>query len=100
MVDTTSTPLPVCVLFFFIYYSSKVIQLKNTKEVIVREIVFAIPYFILPYLVALIVTAAVPKLILVLFCAFIWFVLVHFYFVKTSAFKILITDLFISRIKK
>ena len=57
------------VLFFFIYYSSKVIQLKNTKEVIVREIVFAIPYFILPYLVALIVTAAVPKLILVLFCA-------------------------------
>lgn len=88
------------VLFFFIYYSSKVIQLKNTKEVIVREIVFAIPYFILPYLVALIVTAAVPKLILVLFCAFIWFVLVHFYFVKTSAFKILITYLFISRIKK
>ena len=88
------------VLSFFIFYSSKVIQLKNTKQVIVREIVFAIPYLILPYLVALIVTAAVPKLILVLFCAFIWFVLVHFYFAKTSAFKILVTDLFISRIKK
>ena len=88
------------VLSFFIFYSSKVIQLKNTKQVIVREIVFAIPYLILPYLVALIVTSALPKLILVLFCAFIWFVLVHFYFAKTSAFKILVTDLFISRIKK
>jgi O-antigen/teichoic acid export membrane protein len=88
------------VLSFFIFYSTKVIQLKNTKALIAREIIFAIPYFILPYLVALIVTAAVPKLILVLFCAFIWFVLVHFYFVKTSAFKILVTDLFISRIKK
>ncbi len=88
------------VLSFFIFYSSKVIQLKNTKALIAREIVFAIPYLILPYLVALIVTAAVLKLILVLFCAFIWFVLVHFYFVKISAFKILLTDLFISRIKK
>jgi O-antigen/teichoic acid export membrane protein len=88
------------VLSFFIYFSTKVIQLKNTKQVIVREIVFAIPYFILPYLVALIVTAALTKLIVVLFCSILWFVLVHFYFVKTSAFKILIMDLFISRIKK
>lgn len=88
------------VLSFFIFYSSKVIQLKNTKALIAREIVFAIPYLILPYLAALIVTAAVPKLILVLFCAFIWFFLVHFYFVKTSALKMLFTDLFISRIKK
>lgn len=88
------------VLSFFIFYSSKVIQLKNTKALIVREIIFAIPYLILPSLVALIVTAALPKLIIVLFCAFIWFALVHFYFVKTSAFKLLVTDLLISRIKK
>jgi O-antigen/teichoic acid export membrane protein len=88
------------VLSFFIYFSSKVIQLKNTKQVILREIVFAIPYFILPYIVALIVTAAIPKLILVLFCAFTWFILVHFIFIKTSAFKILVHDLFNSRIKK
>ena len=38
------------VLSFFIYYSSKVVQLKNTKQVILREIAFAIPYFIFPYL--------------------------------------------------
>lgn len=88
------------VLSSFIYFSSKVIQLKNTKQVILREIVFAIPYFILPYLVALIVTAAIPKLILVLFCAFIWFILVHFIFIKTSAFNILVHDLFNSRINK
>ena len=88
------------VLLFFIYYSSKVIQLKNTKKVIVREIVFAIPYFIIPYLVALIVSAAPTKLIIVLFFALLWFVLVHFFFVKTSAFKILVNDLFNSRIKK
>lgn len=88
------------VLSFFIYYSSKVIQLKNTKQVIVREIVFAIPYCILPYLVSFIVTVAFTKLIIVLFCALLWFVLVHFIFVKTSAFKILVNDLLISRIKK
>jgi O-antigen/teichoic acid export membrane protein len=88
------------VLSFFIYYSSKVIQLKNSKQVIVREFVFAIPYCILPYLVSLLVTATIAKLIIVLFCAFLWFVLVHFIFVKTSAFKILVIDLFNSRIKK
>ena len=88
------------VLSFFIYYSTKVIQLKNAKKVIVREIVFAIPYCILPYLVSLLVISAIAKLIIVLFCAFLWFVLVHFIFVNTSAFKILVNDLFISRIKK
>ncbi len=88
------------VLSFFIYYSTKVIQLKNTKHVILREIVFAIPYCILPYLMSLLVISAIAKLIIVLFCAFLWFVLVHFFFVKTSAFKILVNDLLISRIKK
>jgi O-antigen/teichoic acid export membrane protein len=88
------------VLSFFIYFSSKVIQLKNTKQVILREIVFAIPYFILPNFVATIVSAPLPKLIIVLFCALLWFVLVHFLFVKTSAFKILVNDLFINRINK
>lgn len=88
------------VLSFFIYFSSKVIQLKNTKQVIVREIVFALPYCILPYLISIIATTALIKLMLVLFCALIWFILVHFFLVKTSAFKILVTDLFLSRIKK
>lgn len=88
------------VLSFFIYFSSKVIQLKNKKQVILREIVFAIPYFILPNFVATIVSAPLPKLIIVLFCALLWFVLVHFLFVKTSAFKILVNDLFINRINK
>jgi hypothetical protein len=33
-------------------------------------------------------------------CSLLWFIAVHFFFVKTSVFRTLVTDIFISRIKK
>jgi hypothetical protein len=77
-----------------------VVQLQNTKQVVIREIIFAIPYFILPYLISTLLTGAIIKLLIVISISFLWFIAVHFFFVKTSAFKTLITDIFISRIKK
>jgi uncharacterized membrane protein len=88
------------VLSLFIYFSSKVVQLQNTKQVVIREIIFAIPYFILPYLISTLVTGAIIKLLIVLSCSFLWFIAVHFFFVKSSVFRTLINDIFISRIKK
>jgi O-antigen/teichoic acid export membrane protein len=88
------------VLSLFIYFSSKVVQFQNTKQVVIREIIFAIPYFILPYLISTLVTGAIIKLLIVLSCSLLWFIAVHFFFVKTSVFRTLVTDIFISRIKK
>jgi O-antigen/teichoic acid export membrane protein len=88
------------VLSLFIYFSSKVVQLQNTKQVVTREIIFAIPYLILPYLISTIVTTSIIKLLIVLSCSLLWFIAVHFFFVKTSVFRTLVTDIFISRIKK
>ena len=88
------------VLSFFIYYSSKVIQIQNVKHVILRELAFAIPYIVLPYLCSTLTLAIIPKLFLVLLSSFMWFIVVHFFIVKTSVFKTLIIDLFLSRIKK
>jgi O-antigen/teichoic acid export membrane protein len=88
------------VLSLFIYYSSKVVQLQNTKQVIIREIIFSIPYFIFPYLISTFVTAIIIKLLIVLSCSLLWFIAVHFFFVKTSVFRTLVTDILISRIKK
>ena len=87
------------VLSLFIYFSSKVVQLQNTKQVIIREIIFAIPYFIFPYLISNFVTGVIIKLLIVLSCSLVWFISVHFYFIKKSVFKTLLTDIFISRIK-
>lgn len=88
------------VLLFFIYFSSKVVQLKNTKQVILREIAFAIPYCIIPYMITTIALPTITKLIIVLSSALLWFIAVHFFIVKTSVFKILVMDIFIGRIKK
>ncbi len=88
------------VLSCFIYFSSKVIQLSNTKQVVLREIVFAIPYFILPYLISMIGLTTIMKLVVILSCSLLWFIAVHFFFVRTSVFKTLVTDIFMSRIKK
>jgi O-antigen/teichoic acid export membrane protein len=88
------------VLSLFIYFSSKVVQLQNTKQVVIREIIFAIPYFILPYLISTLVTGTIIKLLIVLSCSLSWFIAIHFFFVKTSVFRTLVTDIFISRIKK
>ena len=88
------------VLSFFIYFSSKVVQLKNTKQVILREIAFAIPYCIIPYMVSTIALPTIIKLIVVLSSALLWFIVVHFFIVKTSLFKTLVMDIFMSRIKK
>jgi len=88
------------VLLFFIYFSSKVVQLKNTKQVILREIAFGIPYCIIPYIISTISLPTITKLIIVLSISLLWFVVVHFFIVKTSVFKTLVMDIFISRIKK
>ena len=88
------------VLLFFIYFSSKVVQLKNTKQVILREIAFAIPYCFIPYMISTISLPTITKLIIVLSSALLWFVVVHFFIVKTSVFKTLVMDIFIGRIKK
>jgi O-antigen/teichoic acid export membrane protein len=88
------------VLLFFIYFSSKVVQLKNTKQVILREIAFAIPYCIIPYLISTIALPPITKLIVVLSSALLWFIVVHFFIVKTSVFKTLVMDIFIGRMKK
>jgi O-antigen/teichoic acid export membrane protein len=88
------------VLSFFIYFSAKVIQLKNTKQVILREIAFAVPYCIMPYLISTIQLSIITKLIFVLSSSLLWFIVVHFFIVKTSVFQTLVMDLFPSRIKK
>jgi len=88
------------VLLFFIYFSSKVVQLKNTKQVVLREIAFAIPYCIIPYITTTISLPTITKLIIVLSISLLWFVVVHFFIVKTSVFKTLVMDIFMSRIKK
>ena len=90
----------ILVLLFFIYFSSKVVQLKNTKQVILREIAFAIPYCFIPYMISTISLPTITKLIIVLSSALLWFVVVHFFIVKTSVFKTLVMDIFIGRIKK
>ena len=90
----------ILVLLFFIYFSSKVVQLKNTKQVILREIAFAIPYCIIPYMITTIALPPITKLIVVLSSALLWFIVVHFFIVKTSVFKTLVMDIFIGRIKK
>lgn len=88
------------VLSFFIYFSSKVVQLKNTKQVISREIAFAIPYCVIPYMISTIALSTITKLIVVLISALLWFIVVHFFIVKTSVFKTLIMDILMRRIKK
>lgn len=88
------------VLLFFIYFSSKLVQLKNTKQVILREIAFAIPYCIIPYMISTISLPTITKLIVVLSSALLWFIVVHFFIVKISVFKTLVMDIFIGRIKK
>lgn len=88
------------VLLFFIYFSSKVVQLKNTKQVILREIAFAIPYCIIPYMISTIGLPTITKLIIVLTSALLWFFMVHFFIVKTSVFKTLVMDILKRRIKK
>jgi O-antigen/teichoic acid export membrane protein len=88
------------VLLFFIYFSSKVVQLKNTKQVILREIAFAIPYCIIPYMISTIAFPTITKLIIVLTSALLWFIVVHFFIVKTSVFKTLVMDILMRRIKK
>jgi len=88
------------VLLFFIYFSSKVVQLKNTKQVILREIAFGIPYCIIPYIISTISLPTITKLIIVLSISLLWFVVVHFFIVKTSVFKTLVMDIFMNRIKK
>jgi O-antigen/teichoic acid export membrane protein len=88
------------VLSLFIYFSSKVVQLQNSKQVIIREVIFALPYLILPYVISILSLTPIIKLLTVLFCSLLWFVSVHFFFVKASVFKTLVTDLFMSRIKK
>jgi len=88
------------VLSFFIYFSTKVVQLKNTKQVVLREIAFAIPYCIIPYLISTMALPIIIKVIVVLISALLWFILVHFFIVKTSVFKTLVMDLFMRRIKK
>jgi O-antigen/teichoic acid export membrane protein len=88
------------VLSFFIYFSSKVVQLKNTKQVVLREIAFAIPYCIIPYLISTMALPIIIKLIVVLISALLWFIVVHFFIVKTSVFKTLVMDIFMNRIKK
>lgn len=88
------------VLLFFIYFSSKVVQLKNTKQVILREIAFAIPYCIIPYMISTIALPTITKLIIVLTSALLWFFAVHFFIVKTSVFKTLVMDILMRRIKK
>jgi O-antigen/teichoic acid export membrane protein len=87
------------VLSFFIYFSSKVVQLKNTKQFVLREIAFAIPYCIIPYLISIMALPTITKLIVVLISALLWFIVVHFFIVKTSVFKTLVMDIFLSRIK-
>jgi O-antigen/teichoic acid export membrane protein len=87
------------VLLFFIYFSSKVVQLKNTKQVVLREIAFAIPYCIIPYLISALILPIIIKIIVVLISALLWFIVVHFFIVKTSVFKTLVMDIFLSRIK-
>jgi O-antigen/teichoic acid export membrane protein len=87
------------VLSFFIYFSSKVVQLKNTKQVVLREIAFAIPYCIIPYLISALELPIIIKVIVVLTSALLWFIVVHFVIVKTSVFKTLVMDIFLSRIK-
>ena len=88
------------VLSFFIYFSSKVVQLKNTKQVVLREIAFAIPYCIIPYLISTIALPTITKIIVVLTSALLWFIVVHFFIVKTSVFKTLVMDILMPRIKK
>jgi O-antigen/teichoic acid export membrane protein len=88
------------VLLFFIYFSSKVVQIKNIKQVIQREIAFAIPYSIIPYLISTMALSNITKLIFILSSALLWFIVVHFFIVKTSVFKTLVMDIFINRIKK
>jgi O-antigen/teichoic acid export membrane protein len=88
------------VLSFFIYFSTKVVQLKNTKQVVLREIVSAIPYCIIPYLISTMALPTITKLIFVLTSALLWFIVVHFFIVKTSVFKTLVMDIFLNRIKK
>jgi O-antigen/teichoic acid export membrane protein len=88
------------VLSFFIYFSTKVVQLKNTKQVVLREIAFAIPYCIIPYLISTMALPIIIKLIVVLISALLWFIVVHFFIVKTSVFKTLVMDIFMNRIKK
>ena len=88
------------VLLFFIYFSSKLVQLKNTKQVILREIAFAIPYCIIPYMISTISLPTITKLIVVLSSALLWFIVVQFFIVKISVFKTLVMDIFIGRIKK
>jgi len=88
------------VLLFFIYFSSKVVQLKNTKQVILREIAFAIPYCIISYMISTIALPTITTLIIVLTSALLWFFVVHFFIVKTSVFKTLVMDILKRRIKK
>jgi O-antigen/teichoic acid export membrane protein len=88
------------VLLFFIYFSSKVVQIKNTKQVVLREIACAIPYCIIPYLISTMALPTITKLIFILSSSLLWFIVVHFFIVKTSVFKTLIMDIFIGRIKK
>jgi O-antigen/teichoic acid export membrane protein len=87
------------VLSFFIYFSAKVVQLKNTKQVVLREIAFAIPYCIIPYLISTMALPIIVNVIVVLTIALLWFIVVHFFIVKTSVFKTLVMDIFLSRIK-
>ena len=87
------------VLLFFIYFSSKVVQLKNTKQVILREIALAIPYCIIPYVISTIALPTITKLIIVLTSAILWFFMVHFFIVKISVFKTLVMDILKRRIK-
>jgi O-antigen/teichoic acid export membrane protein len=88
------------VLSSFIYFSSKVVQLKNTKQIILKEIAFAIPYCIIPYLISTMSFPIIIKVIVVLTSALLWFIVVQFFIVKTSVFKTLVMDIFMNRIKK
>jgi O-antigen/teichoic acid export membrane protein len=87
------------VLSFFIYFSAKMVQLKNTKQVVLREIAFAIPYCIIPYLISTMALPIIVKVIVVLTSALLWFIVVQFFIVKTSVFKTLVMDIFMNRIK-
>ena len=89
----------ILVLSFFIYFSAKVVQLKNTKQVVLREIAFVIPYCIIPYLISTMALPTITKLIFVLTSALLWFIVVHFFIVKTSVFRTLVMDIFLSSMK-
>jgi O-antigen/teichoic acid export membrane protein len=92
------TELIVC--FLFIYFSKKYFSIHNYSEILVEQLISAIPYLIIIFLFKQIVENIFIRIIAISSFSLIWFLTFHFVILKNGLFKKQFLNFFLNKSSK